>query len=345
MELVTLFKRSFSPDPLGAGKSPDLFKNLSLREIAKRRLHHGKDHFINPFNAQRHRNFWEVLRWKLFNKNRFRSFYKDEKVIPIAVDWEMINKNSGLSITYLKHASLMIKDIDRYFLIDPIFFDLWPLTDFTPLAFDVRSMPKPHHILITHGHYDHLDTRSLSLFKNHSHFITPLGYNDLFEGFKRSQLDWFDTYKDKNREIILIPCDHWTMRKLFLDFNTSLWGSFIIKTRSGPTIFISGDCAYFNRFQEIGREFSIDLAIVNLGAYEPRWFMAKSHLNPSEAVQTFKELNARRLMIVHWGTFRLGDEPVYLPPLAIRREMEKKNLVDCLIEIKHGQTLIFSEEF
>ena len=234
----------------------------------------------------------------------------------------MVSKNSQLSITYLKHASLMIKDIDNWILIDPIFFDLWLYNDFSPLAFDIEKMPKPHYILITHGHYDHLDTSSLKLFKEHSHVITPLGYDDLFDGFDRTQLDWFNAYKDQHREITLIPCDHWTMRHPFLDYNSSLWGSFIIKTLSGPTLFISGDCAYSNRFQEIGKEFSIDLAIFNLGAYEPRWFMEKNHMNPPEVVQAFKQLNARHLMVVHWGTFRLGDEPVYFPPLAIRRKMK-----------------------
>ena len=79
----------------------------------------------------------------------------------------MVSKNSQLSITYLKHASLMIKDIDNWILIDPIFFDLWLYNDFSPLAFDIEKMPKPHYILITHGHYDHLDTSSLKLFNNH----------------------------------------------------------------------------------------------------------------------------------------------------------------------------------
>jgi L-ascorbate metabolism protein UlaG (beta-lactamase superfamily) len=111
-----------------------------------------------------------------------------------------------------------------------------------------------------------------------------------------------------------------------------------LKTVSGPTVYISADTAYFDRFREIGEEHSIDLAIINLGAYEPRWFMAGSHMNPRETVEAFKELGAARLMIVHWGTFRLGDEPVHFPPLDIRREMEKEGLLDRLVELDHGET-------
>jgi len=93
----------------------------------------------------------------------------------------------------------------------------------------------------------------------------------------------------------------------------------------------------------LGRAFSIDLAIFNLGAYEPRWFMAGSHLNPAETVKAFMELNARYLLVVHWGSFRLGDEPVHFPPLDIKREMEKQGMMDRLIQLNHGQTLFYSQ--
>jgi L-ascorbate metabolism protein UlaG (beta-lactamase superfamily) len=216
------------------------------------------------------------------------------------------------------------------------------IKDFTPLAFDLREMPQPNHVLLTHGHYDHLDTRSLATLNGSTHVITPLGYNDIFADLKmsrRTQLDWLDTFEDGKRQITFLPCDHWTMRNPIEGPNRSLWGSYILKTACGPTIFISGDTAYFDRFREIGREFSIDLAIFNLGAYEPRWFMAGSHMNPTETVRAFKELGAARLLVIHWGTFRLGDEPVHFPPEEIRKEMEREALLDRLIQLNHGETL------
>ena len=131
------------------------------------------------------------------------------------------------------------------------------------------------------------------------------------------------------------------MRNPLTGPNRSLWGSFLIKTSTGPTIFISGDTAYFNGFREIGGAYNIDLAIFNLGAYEPRWFMASSHINPAETVQAFRELDARHLMVVHWGTFRLGDEPVHLPPAHIRKEMDGAGLGHRLMDLTHGQTLLY----
>jgi L-ascorbate metabolism protein UlaG (beta-lactamase superfamily) len=83
----------------------------------------------------------------------------------------------------------------------------------------------------------------------------------------------------------------------------------------------------------------IDLAVINLGAYEPRWFMKKSHMNPEETVRAFRELGADRLLVVHWGSFRLGDEPVYQPITEIGQEMAKAGLTDRLVELRHGQTM------
>ncbi|MFH1934982.1 MAG: MBL fold metallo-hydrolase [Pseudomonadota bacterium] len=320
-------------------------QGLSLREIVLKKIHHGNDGFVNPFSGVDSRNPWQMIRWKLFSENRFKAFYNEESVIPVSIDWEPVKRSNGLSITFIKHASVMIKDLDKYILVDPIFFGLFRfLNDFSPLAFDIKEIPLPDHVLITHGHYDHLDKPSLASLGKETHVITPMGYNDIFNDLgmnRRTQMDWFDTYKDGKLEITLLPCNHWTMRNPLVGPNRSLWGSFLVKTASGATIFISGDTAYFDGFREIGEEFSIDLAIFNLGAYEPRWFMATSHINPSETVRAFRELQARHLLIVHWGTFRLGDEPVHFPPNDLRRELEEEGLLDRLVDLKHGQTLFY----
>jgi N-acyl-phosphatidylethanolamine-hydrolysing phospholipase D len=319
-------------------------RSLSLREIAEKRVHHRADRFVNPFAKRRYGSPWRLLFWKLFSKNKFKGFYGEEPVTSVQIDWRPVKGHKGCSVTFLRHASILIKDVDEYLLVDPIFGNLFWFKNYTPFAFPLEETPRPDHVLITHGHFDHLDVSTLSSLGRDPHFITPLGYDGIFEYlrvFSRTTLDWFGRFSAGGREITLLPCHHWTMRNPLKGPNHSLWGSFFIKGKSGVRIFVSGDLAYFDRFEELGKEFHVDLAIFNLGAYEPRWFMAGSHMNPAEVVQAFLEMKAKNLLIVHWGTFRLGDEPVHFPPRDIRREMERRGVSNRLIHLDHGQTLLY----
>lgn len=313
-----------------------------LREIARRKEHHANGRFLNPVGLDRSGRLLKVLSWKLFHENRFAEDLGNQPVMPVSIDWDPLRQRDGLSITYLKHASLLIQDAGCRMLIDPVFSSpFWFMRDFTPLAFDPSKLPVDH-VLITHGHYDHLDTDSLAQLGSDAHVIAPPGYDDIMEEVglrRRTTLDWYDSFRDGDREIIFLPSNHWTMRNPVVGPNLALWGSYLIRTASGPTIYISGDTAYFDGFVQIGEEFDIDLAIFNVGAYEPRWFMAQSHINPRETVQAFQELNAKRLMIMHWGTFRLGDEPVHFPPQHMREEMKKAGLLNRLEQWNHGDTI------
>ncbi len=313
----------------------------SLRDIALRKEHHGNDRFISPVGIPRVGRWWQLLKWKL-SRNSFNRYLKDQPVNRIAIDWEPVRKHQGVSVTFVKHASILIKDVESYLLIDPVFSDIyWFIEDFSPFTFDPRKIIKPDHVLVTHGHYDHLDKSSLRLLDKETHVISPLGYDAVFQDLNmknRTRLDWYETYRNGDSSITFLPSNHWTMRNPLRGPNRSLWGGYMIKTAADYTIYLMGDSGYFDGFEEIGRDFDIDLAVINLGAYEPRWFMASSHMNPREAVRVFKELKAAKLMIVHWGTFRLGDEPVHFPPADLKRELEKEGLLDRLVDIRHGET-------
>jgi len=327
-------------------------RNLTLKEIAHKKLHHGNGCFLNVFGGPLHGNpWWPSLTQTtrdpdsiLYNFS-YKPYYMDEPVVPVSIDWKAVKSTPGLSITFVKHACIMIKDKNQYILVDPLFFELPFVQAFTPLDFDLKDMPEPNHVLITHGHYDHLDEPSLAALDPNTHVISPLGYKDIFKDLKmkhRTQLDWFDAFEQDGLEVKLLPCKHWTMRNPLLGANDSLCGSFLIKTSSGKTICISGDTSYFRGFQEIGREFYIDLAIINLGGYShgiPR-FMA--HLNSRQAVKSFRELRAKQLLIVHWGSFRLTAEPVHFPPIHLKQEMAKSGIADRLVHLNHGETLYYS---
>jgi len=317
----------------------------SLVELARSRVHHGKKRFRNPFSNIDRRNLLRVLRWKFFSPNEYHQYYSAEPVRPVEIDWQSVRVGNNLSVTLVKHAGLLIKDQDAYLLLDPVFGKIfWFIEDFTPLSDNLREMPAIDHLLITHGHYDHIDTDSLARLDRDTHILLPLGYGEIFDELgmrNRRHLDWFDVYSAGGREILFLPCNHWTMRNPLVGPNTGLWGSYLIRTKAGATIYLSGDTAYFDGFAELGEMYDIDLAIFNLGAYEPRWFMAPSHLNPEETFRAFRELGARHLLLAHWGTFRLGDEPVHFPPLEMQQVMAEEEATARLLHLAHGETIVY----
>lgn len=338
-----------SPDPAREGIRRRPYRPLNgriLRDMARRKVHHGQGEFLNPFSDVPKGRLGRVLQWKWFSKNHFTPYYADETVRPVSLDRHRILNGGPLEITLIKHAGILIKDKDAFLLVDPVFDGMfWFIKDFSPLSFDPAILPQPKHLLITHGHYDHLDTEALTTWGTDTHIICPLGYATLLDDLgmtHRDHLDWFEVYQKDGREIVFLPCNHWTMRNPLVGPNTGLWGSYLIRTQSGATVYISGDTGFFDGFDQIGADFDIDLAIFNLGAYEPRWFMAPSHLNPQETVRAFRDLNARHLAIAHWGTYRLGDEPVHFPPLDIRAALSEQHLEQHLLELEHGRTLTYA---
>lgn len=275
--------------------------------------------YYNPWDDATRRTFTDFLRWKLFSDNP----YEKEKRTPVEFkverpDFDGLEKTGKDYIVWLGHSTVLIKASGRHIITDPVFWDVnFLLRRKTPFPADPQTLPKIDYVLISHGHYDHLDTKSIEFLKKKSdpYFITGPGYGAYFASLgieKHIALDWTDTHSDNSIVITSLPVQHWSKRTFF-DTNRMLWCSFLIEG-SGIRYYWVGDGGYFKGFKEIGARYgTVDVFMAPVGSYEPRWFMKENHMSPEEALQAARDVNARVFVPIHWGTFDLTDEPLGLP--------------------------------
>jgi L-ascorbate metabolism protein UlaG (beta-lactamase superfamily) len=187
------------------------------------------------------------------------------------------------------------------------------------------DLPPINVVLVSHGHYDHLDVATLSRLTaaHHPRVITPLGNDTIMRNHDAAiaaeAYDWDDRVEiGAGVAVTLVATRHWSARNLS-DRNMSLWASFVIGTPSGSIYFVAdsgyGDGWYFRRARE--RHGALRLAILPIGAYEPRWFMRDQHMNPAESVQALVDCGAEMALAHHYGTFQLTDEPFEAPLAAL----------------------------
>jgi L-ascorbate metabolism protein UlaG (beta-lactamase superfamily) len=228
---------------------------------------------------------------------------------------------TGPQITWIGHASFLFTLGGRRILVDPVF-SHWvgPIARLAPPGIAVDALPPVDVVLVTHNHRDHLDPASLSRLGRAPHYVVPLGNGDLVRSLgaeKVTELDWWQSKDLGSIEVTLVPARHWSMRYPW-DRNDALWGGFVVRSNEGAA-YHAGDTGLFDGFAEIGKRIGpIDWAMLPIGAYEPRWFMEPQHMGPEDAVEAARMLDARRLVAMHWGTFRLTDEPAGEPPERAR---------------------------
>ncbi len=233
--------------------------------------------------------------------------------------------HEGARLTWLGHASWLVQLDGLSLLIDPALRDAISVIirrNVQP-GLTIEQLPPIAASLVSHNHYDHLDLPTLEPVG--APIITGLGQSRIFRGTKLpcTELDWWSATKIGDVTIHYVPSQHWSRRGI-TDANQMLWGGFVIEG-SSARIYHSGDTAYFDGFTEIGRRYpGIDAAMLPIGAYDPAWFMGKQHMNPEEAVQAFADLGARHFLAMHWGTFKLTDEPLDEPPQRLDAEWTRR---------------------
>jgi L-ascorbate metabolism protein UlaG (beta-lactamase superfamily) len=262
-----------------------------------------------------------LLKWSFSNQVK-KEGKKSSYRIGFQKNEEILSKSNDV-ILWLGHSSFFIRIGDTTIITDPCFGNLPFHSRLVPLPFDLGDLEKVDYVLISHGHRDHFDEKSIvSILKNspETKFLVPLQMGELLQNFGISnyqEAGWFQQYSTKRElEIIFTPAKHWHRRDIN-DYNRVLWGSFLINY-NGKSIFFAGDTAYGSHFSEIkSLTSSIDICLMPIGAYKPSYLRQSSHMNPHESVHAFNELGGKTFIPMHYGTYKIGGEPMGEPQLAL----------------------------
>ena len=245
-------------------------------------------------------------------------------------------EGAGWRISYIGHASFLIQTAGLNLLLDPVWskraspFRLVGPKRVNDPGVAFAKLPPIDAVVVSHGHYDHLDVVTLSRLAaaHRPRVITPLGNDTIMRNrdpaIAAESYDWGDRVElGAGVAVTLLPSRHWSARSLS-DRNMSLWASIVIETPGGRIYFVADsgydDGRHFREARE--RHGPFKLAILPIGAYEPRWFMRDQHMNPAESVQALIDCGAELALAHHFGTFQLTDEAIDAPLSALAEALE-----------------------
>ncbi|WPO96956.1 MULTISPECIES: MBL fold metallo-hydrolase [unclassified Pseudescherichia] len=231
---------------------------------------------------------------------------------------------SGDGVWWLGHASMLLRLDGCYLLADPLFFNRASPVRFTgpqrksPAPLNVNDLPALDAILISHNHYDHLDTRTiralLKRFPDVTLFV-PLGLGRWCRrhGVRHVvELDWWQSFTFQGMTLSAVPAQHWSMRTPW-DRDRSLWCGWVVESRA-HRFWFAGDTGYTPDLLAIPERLGkLDSAALPVGAYAPRWFMSMHHMDPQHAVSLWQQIGEPLAFPIHWGVFELADEAVDEP--------------------------------
>lgn len=308
--------------------------------------HHQEGYFVNPWPENMERpNFLKSFHWILgrilankqkFAQTPFSALQPQDLAIPF----------KNYAAYWLGHSTVFVKTSVVNFITDPIFSERASPVGFAgperllPLPIKIPELPSIDLVLISHNHYDHLDESSVKALKEYHNplFVVPLKMGKILKSFNIQnycELDWWQVLDAPNFRIFALPAKHFSMRNLW-DRNEVLWASYLLETKdnSSSKIYFAGDTAYGPHFHQIGKRFGpIDLALLPIGAYLPRWFMQPVHMDPEESIKAYLDLKARHFLAIHWGTFDLADEDLLEPPATLLEIAKRKNISQKFLHI------------
>ncbi len=239
-------------------------------------------------------------------------------------------------ITWIGHASFFLQFAGHAVMVDPNWAK-WhgPVKRERQPGLDLRDVPELDLVLVTHAHFDHLHKPSLKILQAREGIVVPLGSRSLVKrlGFPAiHEMRIWDSLAFDELEIIHTPSHHWGAR--FIHDTHRDYGGYIVRA-GGKSVFHCGDSAYFDGFQEIGKRYEIDVALMPIGAYDSP-SGRDVHMNPEEAVRAFADLGAKALIPMHYGTFPLGNEPRDEPVTRLLQEADRLGIRDQILIPEEG---------
>ncbi|TAK53297.1 MAG: MBL fold metallo-hydrolase [Bacteroidetes bacterium] len=252
-----------------------------------------------------------------------------------------------LRITFVNHATVLIQLGGINIITDPIYSRT--ISYFLPRlkspGIPFEELPKIDVVLISHNHYDHLNLKTLRrLYKNFQpDIILPNGVAKYGKrtGYQSiSEMKWWEEASFDSLKVTCVPAKHFSGRKPW-DRNKSVFCGYIIQA-NGFTVYFAGDSGYSELFKKIGERFEIDVALLPIGAYRPRAWFKNIHMNPYEAVQAYLDVKAKHLIPIHWGTFKISDEPMSEPPILLRQAAEEHGVMELVHILENGETFCWS---
>jgi L-ascorbate metabolism protein UlaG (beta-lactamase superfamily) len=257
--------------------------------------------------------------------------------------------NGELGLTFIGHASFFVQIGRQNVVIDPNFARwLFVLKRLRKPGVRLQDLPPIDLVLVTHAHFDHLHRPSLRSIAQaalrqsgkapiivvpHHVFdlVSDLGFGDVVE------LDWWRSYRHAGLTVTHVPSRHWGAR--ILKDSHRGYGGYVLRY-GRHSLYHAGDTAYFAGFREIGRRLAPELALLPIGAYNPPQFR-NVHADPSDATRAFLDLNARWMVPMHYGTFRLSHEPIDEPLQLLEQEAQAAGVKDRVLVLEEGVTHFF----
>lgn len=330
--------------------------------------HHTATGFKNNYAPAISKSTWDVIKWK--SHAWWNGLPKaPQQLTPVVAPNLTLLQAYGTAghttptVTWIGHASTLVQAGGLNVLTDPVFSERASPVQFAgpkrarAPGIALKDLPPIDVVLISHNHNDHLDIDSVVALdqraKQSGHatqFLVPLGVKPWMAKLGITnvvELDWWQSHQIKQVEFHFTPSQHWSARGL-TDRSETLWGAWAVFCPEFHWYF-SGDTGYSKDFIDTREHFAsrqtmelgggFDLALIAIGAYEPRWFMEEQHIDPAQSVQIHKDIAAKQSIGIHWGTFELTDEALDQPPKDLALAKQQQGIAeDAFIVLKIGET-------